>query len=94
MWETCQLAEWREVPVAAFLVLEGVSASREAFAPYLSLRWVSTPRRERLRRGLERDGLGALSLWQEWMAQEDDYIAAEHPDERADLHVSGITPVT
>jgi uridine kinase len=94
-WDTRQLAEWREVPVAAFLVLEGVSASRAAFAPYLSLRvWVSTPRRERLRRGLERDGLGALSLWQEWMAQEDDYIAAEHPDEHADLSVSGITPVT
>jgi uridine kinase len=80
------------VPVTPFLVLEGVSASRAAFAPYLAFRvWVSTSRQERLRRGLERDGQDAIALWREWMAREDEYIAAERPHERADLIVSGWT---
>jgi uridine kinase len=89
-WDTGRLAEWRDVPVASFLILEGVSSSRIAFAPYLALSvWVSTPRPERLRRGLERDGQIARGRWREWMAQEDAYVAAEHPHRRADLVVSG-----
>jgi cytidylate kinase len=71
-WSTRQLAEWHDVPVAPSLVLEGVSSSRAAFASYLAFRvWVRTPREERLRRGLERDGHGARDLWREWMARED-----------------------
>ncbi len=94
-WDTRTLAEWHDVPVAAFLVLEGVSCSRAAFAPYLAFRvWVNTPREERLRRGLERDGQDAIGLWREWMAREDEYIDAERPQERADLVVSGRTDTT
>lgn len=92
-WDTRQLAEWHDVPIAPFLVLEGVSSSRAAFAPYLAFKvWVETPREERLRRGLERDGQDALELWREWMGREDAYIAAERPHERADLVVYGFTP--
>ena len=91
-WAARQLAEWHEVPVAPFVILEGVSSSRAAFGPYLAFRvWVSTSRQERLRRGLERDGREALPLWREWMAREDDYIAAERPEQRADLVVSGLS---
>lgn len=89
------MAEWHDVPVAAFLVLEGVSSSRAAFASYLAFRvWVSTPRQERLRRGLERDGQDAVGLWKEWMAREDEYIAAERPHDRAELILSGLTDPT
>jgi uridine kinase len=92
-WDTRQLADWHDVLVAPFLVLEGVSSSRAAFAAYLVFRvWIETPRQERLRRGLERDGEDARDLWREWMAREDAYIAAERPRERADLVVSGIGP--
>jgi uridine kinase len=92
-WDTRQLAEWHDVPVAPFLVLEGVTSSRAAFAPYLAFKvWVETPREERLRRGLGRDGQDALELWHEWMAREDAYIADERPDEHADLVVRGFTP--
>ncbi|HET9719269.1 MAG TPA: hypothetical protein VFP55_04250 [Solirubrobacteraceae bacterium] len=91
-WETGKLAEWHDVAVDPFLIIEGVSASRRAFARYLSLTvWVETPREERLRRGLERDGPGALRRWEQWMAREDDYVAAERPHERADLVVSGVS---
>jgi uridine kinase len=62
-----------------------------AFACYLAFRvWVSTPRQERLRRGLARNGRAALGLWREWMARDEEYLAAERPQERAELVVSGL----
>lgn len=89
-WERNVLAEWHEVSASSYLILEGVSASRDVFTPYLAASvWVQTDRAERLRRGLQRDGADALALWQDWMAGEDDYITRERPDERADLIISG-----
>lgn len=89
-WDRNTLTEWHEVPVSAFLILEGVSASREAFRPFLTASvWIHTDRAERLRRGLDRDGAEAFPLWQEWMAGEDDYVAREQPDGRVDLVISG-----
>ncbi len=82
--------DWHEVKAGTYLIVEGVSSSRVAFAPYLAASvWVATARLERLRRGLQRDGQDALSLWQDWMAAEDEYIARERPDLRADLVISG-----
>jgi uridine kinase len=72
------------------VILEGVSAMRDAFRPFLSYTiWVETPRDERLRRGLERDGAEAFEQWQAWMTAEDDYIQREHPMETADIVVDG-----
>jgi uridine kinase len=94
-WPTQRLAEWHEVPPARYVILEGVSSSRDAFRPYLSYTvWVETPRAERLRRGLERDGLEAQSQWEAWMAAEDDYIERERPAERADMVVRGVDTVS
>jgi uridine kinase len=73
-----------------FLILEGVTASRDAFAPYLTYSiWIETPESLRLQRGLDRDGPTAREQWQAWMAQEDRYRSSERPDERADLVVRG-----
>ena len=73
-----------------FLVLEGVTASREAFAPYLTYSiWVETPAELCLERGLERDGPEALAQWRAWIAAEDRYIESERPDQRADLVIDG-----
>ncbi len=89
-WATRRLAEWHEIPPTTFVIVEGVSASRDAFRPFLSFTiWVETPRDERLRRGLERDGVEALDQWQGWMAAEDDYIRREHPIEKADVIIDG-----
>lgn len=61
---------------AEFLVLEGVTASRHEFQPYLAYAiWIETPRGVRLQRGLERDGVEARDRWEEWMAAEDLYEA-------------------
>jgi uridine kinase len=91
-WETRNLAEWHEIQPTAFVILEGVSASRAAFRPFLSYSiWVETPRDERLRRGLERDGVEATDQWRAWMAAEDDYIQREQPIEKADSIIDGTT---
>ena len=78
------------VEPAGVVVLEGVTASREAFAPYLTYAiWVETPAELRLRRGLDRDGDDAVSQWHEWMAAEEEYRRREKPEDRADLVIPG-----
>jgi uridine kinase len=73
-----------------FVLLEGVSASRSAFQPYLAYSiWIETPRKMRLRRGLQRDGEEARADWERWMAEEDAYVEREQPAERADLVLRG-----
>lgn len=73
-----------------FVVLEGVSASREAFRPYLAFSiWVETPREVRLRRGLERDGEQARAAWDSWMAAEDAYVERERPRDHVDVVLRG-----
>jgi uridine kinase len=82
----------REVTVEPgdFLVLEGVTASREAFRPYLTYSiWIETPRELRLQRGIERDGEDLRARWEAWMALEDRYVERERPREHADLVLPG-----
>jgi uridine kinase len=89
-WENEGRERWRNVNPAEFIVLEGVSASREAFQPFLTYSiWVETPRELRLARGLERDGEDARPQWKRWMAEEDAYVERERPQERADVIVRG-----
>jgi uridine kinase len=78
------------VPPAPLVVIEGVGATRAAWRDRLVARiWVDTPRDERLRRGLDRDGAHMVDFWTWWMAAEDHYLAEEHPDTYADLRVDG-----
>ena len=89
-WGSAGHREWGEVRPAEYVILEGVSASRSAFRPFLTYSvWVDTPRELRLRRGLERDGEQARAHWEQWMAEEDEYVRRERPQERADLVVPG-----
>jgi uridine kinase len=91
-WENEGRDRWRHVDPAEYLVLEGVSASREAFQPFLTYSiWVETPRELRLSRGLERDGEEARPQWEQWMAEEDAYVERERPHERADVILRGDT---
>ncbi|MEO5575838.1 MAG: uridine kinase [Gaiellaceae bacterium] len=90
VWDSAQPELWGEFPASEFLILEGVSASREAFRPFLTYSiWIETPRELRLRRGLERDGLEARTQWEEWMAEEDDYVRRERPQQHVDLVLPG-----
>ncbi|NNH68491.1 hypothetical protein HLB23_01100 [Nocardia uniformis] len=89
-WGTGALSEWHEVDPPQVLILEGVSAARGAVRDRLTLSiWVETPANVRLTRGLERDGVDALPLWQRWMADEDAHFATDRTREHADVIVSG-----
>lgn len=89
-WHRRELAEWHDVPPAPFLIIEGVSASREEFRPFIAFAiWVEAPAQERLRRGLLRDGDGARAQWDEWMEQEAEWADRQRPQQHADLVVPG-----
>jgi len=69
------------VEPAEFMILEGVTASREAFAPYVTYAiWVEASPELRLQRGLDRDGRAALEQWHAWMRRKSDIA-----------HASGLT---
>ena len=92
-WIARELGEWVEVAPAPFIILEGVSSSRDQFRGDLSFTvWVQTPRLQRLCRGLARDGEQMRSYWEQWMRDEDRYFARERPDLRADMVVDGSRP--
>lgn len=97
--------EWQIVLPEGVVVLEGTSASRREFWPYLSFTiWVETAREARLARGLERakrlerasglsqDGAAAAEQWTEWLRKEDEWAEAEHPQDHVDLILSGEAP--
>jgi uridine kinase len=79
-----------QIEPSGTVILEGVTASRRAFQPYLAYWiWIETPRAVRLQRGLARDGAAARARWEQWMAAEDRYIESERPAERADIVLRG-----
>jgi uridine kinase len=78
------------VAPAPMVIIEGVGATRAAWRDRLVARiWMETSREERLRRGLARDGDSMLEFWHWWMAAEDRYVLDEHPDQNADVRVTG-----
>jgi uridine kinase len=88
-WDKRELDNWIDVS-GRLVILEGVTANRLAFRPYLSFAiWVETPRAVCLARGIERDGEAMRAQWDAWMAAEDEYVERESPREHADLVVAG-----
>lgn len=93
-WPSQTLAEWHTIEPAPIVIIEGVSAGRSEWAAHLSfLVWIETPRAERLCRGVERDGPGALDDWEFWMSEEDDHYQRDPTRERADAVIDGTHPV-
>jgi uridine kinase len=89
-WGGPRDGELVEIEPTELLIVEGVTASRNAFVPYLIYSiWVEASAELRLQRGLERDGPDALEQWQAWMTEEDEYVERERPDERADIVIQG-----
>ena len=90
-WEQDRLAEWRELPQGARVLLEGVYASCERLRGYSDYAiWIECPYEVRLRRGVERDGETMRGVWvARWMPAEDRYVEAHAPRRRADLVLDG-----
>lgn len=93
-WPSETLAEWHTIEPAPIVIIEGVSAGRIEWAAHLSfVIWIETPRKERLRRGVERDGTEALGDWEFWMSEEDAHYECDPTRERADAVVDGTRPI-
>lgn len=93
-WPTATLAEWIDLEPEPVVIIEGVSSGRAEWSEHLSVVvWVETPRDERLRRGLDRDGPDALADWEAWGAAEDAHYRNDPVRRRADVIVDGTVPV-
>ena len=91
-WPSLAMAEWCTVDPAPIVIIEGVTAGRLEWAEHLSyIIWVDTPREERQRRGLERDGLETLPIWDAWIPAEDEHFERDPTRPRADVIVDGTT---
>ncbi len=83
-----------EVPAdSTAVLLEGVGSSRSSLAPWLDATvWVQSDEAAAYRRGIERDVvLGrnraeAVAFWDQWMAHERPFLAADRPWQRARRH--------
>jgi hypothetical protein len=70
-----------------------VTAVRTEWAQHLRyVIWVETPRVERLRRSIERDGPPALGDSERWMADEDANYRHDPTYERADIVIDRQAP--
>ena len=82
------------------LVVEGVGSARASLAGLADLViWVQSDRTEARTRGLARDAsygtrtpAEAEAFWDDWMTEEEPFLAADRPWERADLVVLGTPP--
>lgn len=82
-----------DVPASVpLVVVEGVGATRRGLTTLLDAAvWVQADHDEATRRGIARDGgtPEAAALWAEWAAQEERFLAADRPWERATVTLCG-----
>lgn len=93
-WVTDSMAEWHPVSAGGVTIVEGNYSTRAELRDFYGFRiWVQAPHEQRLARGLARGHAGSIrDRWlDEWMPEEDRYLAAEEPWRFADLVVDGTT---
>jgi cytidylate kinase len=80
----------RPLDPARPLVVEGVGSISRASRPLADYAiWVELPDAARRRRALARDGAVFAPHWEDWAAQEQEFLDREHPQRLADLIVDG-----
>lgn len=85
-WETGRWAEQHRIEPGGLLVLEGCGSGSASYADHVTvLAWVETSGRERLRRGIERDGAAMRERWLAWQRDEEALFARERTRQRADV---------
>jgi uridine kinase len=90
-WVADELADWMVIPVGGSVIVEGCySIRRDLVGFYDYTIWVETPPDLRLQRGLARSGAHTRERWvKEWLPEEERYVEAENPSERARLVIAG-----
>lgn len=85
-WLTSEPGTPRLTRTAEIVLLEGVGAChREARMLLDTSVWVELPTSQRRRRALERDGAAYEGHWDQWAAQEEEYLAEDPVWECADI---------
>jgi len=89
-WHRGAYTEWREVPLAPALIVEGVGAGQRAFTDLAVLRiWVDADEDLRRERTIRREGPDAAVSLREWWPREERHFAVEGTRDRADLIIDG-----
>lgn len=91
-WTMDCLADWRNIHALLPIIIEGIYTLRSELSLYYDLRlWIECSRDVRLKRGLERDGERTRSQWEDdWMKEEDRYIALYNPHLQAHKIIQGM----
>jgi len=88
-WASGRSAEWHPLDPGLPIVIEGCGALSRANHALASFGiWIELDAEERRRRSSERDHGRFDRYWQPWAAQEDRFIAREHPRALADLVIA------
>ena len=89
-WAADEPGAWHRLDPTRPIIIEGVGAlSRASRALADVALWVELGADERKRRALDRDGDLYAPHWDRWAAQEERFIASEHPQRLADVIVPG-----
>ena len=89
-WHRGAFSEWREVPLAPALIVEGVGAGQRQFSDLAVLRiWVEADEALRHDRTVQREGADAAIALREWWPREEQHFAGEATRARADLIIDG-----
>ena len=87
-WAAGRPAEWHPLDPDRAIVVEGCGALSRANRALATFGiWIEVDAAERRRRSHERDQGRFDRYWQPWAAQEEAFIAREHPPELADLRI-------
>jgi uridine kinase len=93
-WKSMALDKWVPVENRKFTIIDGVTSGRRELRKYVDfLVFVDAPEKERLSRGLGRDGIGVMGKWiRDWIPRENAYFdsALHRTRESADLVVNGL----
>jgi len=88
-WETDRPGARLTVRPTPELIIEGVGSGARPLRPFLShLVWLEAPEAVRRERALARDGATYEPWWDVWAEQEEAYLAADQPQQAADLVIS------
>jgi para-aminobenzoate synthetase len=94
-WERHYDGEVRTTRPAEIVLVEGVGAAAAAAVPLLdAVIWADSSDADRRARALARDGDTYEPFWDQWAAQEAEWLAADDVPARADVHVLNLADGT
>ncbi|CAI3804782.1 aminodeoxychorismate synthase component I [Pseudarthrobacter sp. MM222] len=87
-WNRHYDGETRTTQPAEIVLVEGVGAAAEAARPFLTaVIWADSPEQDRRSRAMQRDGASYEPYWDQWAAQEQEWLAADDVPAHADVRV-------